>query len=51
LIRYCPADAAAGAMRTEFLWLVYGFIAVVSPIGLLVSRQWMMKGFKTKHAP
>ncbi len=49
LTRYCPADAAAGAIRTEFLWLVYGCIAVVSPIGLLLSRRWMLKGFKTRH--
>ena len=50
LMRYCPADAPPSAMHTERMWLIYGFIAIASPIGLLLSRKWMMKGFKTKHA-
>jgi proton-dependent oligopeptide transporter, POT family len=50
LIHYCPADQAPAAMHTESMWLVYGLIAVVSPIGLVLARKWMLKGFKTRHA-
>lgn len=50
LMKYCPANTPPSEMNTEFMWLVYGFIAVLSPIGLLIARKWMMKGFKTKHS-
>lgn len=50
LMQYCPADAPITNMNTEMMWLIYGFIAILSPIGLILARKWMMKGFKTKHA-
>jgi hypothetical protein len=31
------------------MWLIYGFIAIVSPVGLLLAKGWMQKGFKVKH--
>jgi MFS family permease len=49
LMHYCPENTPPNQMNTEFMWLIYGFIAIISPIGLLLSRKWMMKGFKTKH--
>ncbi|HOI30856.1 MAG TPA: MFS transporter [Melioribacteraceae bacterium] len=49
LMQYCPADTPPAEMNTEFMWLVYGFIAVITPISLLLARKWMVKGFKTKH--
>jgi proton-dependent oligopeptide transporter, POT family len=49
LMHYCPADTPPAMMNTQFMWLVYGFIAIVSPIGLLLARSWMIKGFKSKH--
>lgn len=49
LMQYCPANTAPDKMNTEFMWLIYGFIAIISPIGLILARKWMMKGFKTKH--
>ncbi|MCU7495592.1 MAG: MFS transporter [Ignavibacteria bacterium] len=49
LMHYCPEGVRPDKMNTEFMWLIYGFIAIISPIGLLLSRKWMMKGFKTKH--
>ncbi len=49
LMNYCPADTPAAQMNTEMMWLIYGGIAVISPIGLILARKWMMKGFKTKH--
>lgn len=49
LMHYCPADTPLSLMNTEFMWLIYGFIAILSPVGLFLARGWMMKGFKTKH--
>jgi hypothetical protein len=31
------------------MWLIYGLIAIISPIGLVLAKNWMMKGFKVKH--
>lgn len=49
LMKYCPADTPQSQMNTEFMWLIYGIIAIISPIGLLLAKKWMQKGFKTKH--
>lgn len=49
LMNYCPADAPPSAMNTEVMWLIYGAIAIISPIGLILAKGWMQKGFKTKH--
>ncbi len=46
LMNYCPDDTPIANLNTEFMWLIYGLIAVVSPIGLLLARKWMIKGFK-----
>ncbi len=48
LINYCPDKTPISKLNTEMMWLIYGFIAIISPIGLLLARKWMMKGFKTK---
>ncbi|MBI9072820.1 MAG: MFS transporter [Melioribacteraceae bacterium] len=49
LMNYCPAETLPTEMNTEMLWLIYGAIAMVSPIGLFLAKGWMQKGFKTKH--
>ncbi len=49
LMNYCPADVPPAEMNTEMMWLIYGFIAIISPIGLLLAKGWMKKGFKVKH--
>lgn len=46
LMNYCPDDTPVTELNTEFMWLIYGLIAIVSPIGLLLARKWMVKGFK-----
>ncbi|MEW6702326.1 MAG: MFS transporter, partial [Bacteroidota bacterium] len=46
LMNFCPADTPPSEMNTQFMWLVYGFIAIISPVGLVLARSWMMKGFK-----
>jgi hypothetical protein len=35
-------------MNTETMWLYYGAIAMISPIALILAKNWMLKGFKTK---
>ncbi|MGB5287002.1 MAG: MFS transporter, partial [Ignavibacteriaceae bacterium] len=41
LMNYCPSDALPADMNTETMWLIYGFIAIVSPVGLFLARGWM----------
>ncbi len=49
LMNYCPDNTPREMLNTESMWLIYGFIALISPIGLVLARGWMQKGFKTKH--
>ena len=49
LMKYCPMNTPPAQMDTEMMWLIYGFIAILSPIGLLLAKGWMKKGFKTKY--
>lgn len=49
LMHYCPADVAPSSMNTEVMWLIYGCIAIISPVGLILAKGWMLKGFKEKH--
>ncbi|MBM3321438.1 MAG: MFS transporter [Candidatus Eisenbacteria bacterium] len=43
--RYCPAD---GPKNTEFMWFVFGCIAISSSVLLFLARNWIGKDFKTK---
>ncbi|MBU1069115.1 MFS transporter [Myxococcota bacterium] len=45
LMKYCPE---AGSLNTEFMWLVFGCIAMVSPILLIATKGWLGKDFKSK---
>jgi MFS family permease len=47
LQRYCPAK---GVVETETMWLIYGLIALASPLLLLLARSWVGKDFKTRAA-
>ena len=49
LMHYAPEGVDPSQMNTETMWLIYGCIAMVSSIGLFFARDWMQKGFKTKH--
>lgn len=49
LMKFCPEDAPPSAMHTEMMWFIYGLIAIISPVGLLLASKWMQKGFKVKH--
>jgi MFS family permease len=48
LTKYCPANTPPSQMNTEMLWLIYGLIAIISPVALVLAKNWMLKGFKTK---
>ncbi|HEX3074324.1 MAG TPA: MFS transporter, partial [Ignavibacteriales bacterium] len=48
LMTYAPDGVPPEQMNTETMWLIYGFIAIVSPISLLIAKKWMMKGFAEK---
>ena len=43
--KYCPSE---GELSTRTMWLIFGCIAMVSPIGLLLAKPWVGKDFKTK---
>lgn len=49
LMKYCPINTLPENMNTQTMWLIYGIIAILSPIGLLLSKNWMKKGFKDKY--
>lgn len=48
LLKYCPADTPATGLNTEKMWLIYGCIAMVSPLLLIVARGWLGKDFKER---
>ncbi len=50
LTQYCPSGVAPSEMNTEMMWLIYGLIAIISPVALVLAKNWMLKGFKTKAA-
>ncbi len=49
LMHYAPEGLPPEQMNTETMWLIYGFIAIISPVGLVLAKKWMIKGFKVKH--
>lgn len=50
LAKYCPADTPPEQLQTGILWGIYGCIAMLSPIGLLLARKWVMAGLMPKSA-
>lgn len=38
-----------GPQDSGTMWLIYGCIAMISPIGLLLARKWVQHGVKTPH--
>ncbi len=44
LASYCPVEAPRD---TGTMWLIYSFIAMCSPIGLILGRKWVMRGLQT----
>lgn len=46
--QYVPAGAPREQLNSETLWLIYGCIAMLSPIGLLLARGWVMSGMQPR---
>ncbi|MFP4543489.1 MAG: MFS transporter [Bacteroidota bacterium] len=49
LMNYLPKDAPQTVMNPEYMWMIYGLIAIASPLGLILARKWMLKGFKERN--
>ena len=47
LMNYCPVDTPVDQLNTEYMWLIYAFIAISSPIALIIAKKWMGKGMAT----
>jgi hypothetical protein len=43
LDRFVPAE---GPQSPETLWLIYGATALISPLGLLLARNWLKRGVR-----
>ncbi|MBN2346368.1 MAG: MFS transporter [Candidatus Aminicenantes bacterium] len=41
---FCPRPELNLPMRTGSMWLLYAFIAMVSPVALVLARKWMARG-------
>lgn len=48
LMKYANEKLPPEKMDTETMWVIYGFIAIVTPIALFFAKGWMKKGFKEK---
>lgn len=46
IARFMPEH---GPQDSGTLWLIYGAIAVISPIGLLIGRRWVQRGVRAPH--
>ncbi len=46
LTRYCPRE---GPINTETMWFIYGCIAILSTILLILAKGWLGKDFKTAY--
>lgn len=43
LMNYAPAGVPPDQLNTEILWFIYGCIAIITPLTLLLARGWMGK--------
>ncbi len=46
---YIPKPETGLPTNTEFMWLIYGVIAMISPVALILARKWMVAGMKERH--
>ncbi|HRZ38421.1 MAG TPA: MFS transporter [Candidatus Paceibacterota bacterium] len=49
LSRHCPEGVPPAEQQTGTMWLLYGSIAMMSPIGLWLARKWVRAGLRTHH--
>jgi len=46
LMTYCPDGTPVGDLDTQTMWFIYGCIAMVSPIALILAKKWMQHGMR-----
>ena len=46
---YIPRPETGLPMNTGVMWLIYACIAMISPVALILARNWMAKGMMKKH--
>ncbi len=49
LMTYAPAGVPPDQLNTETLWLIYGCIAIISPIALFLAKGWMGKTLSVRE--
>ena len=49
LMHYCPADQPVEELNTQMLWFIYGCIAMISPIALVLAKKWMGKSISERE--
>ncbi|MCU0286446.1 MAG: MFS transporter [Acidobacteria bacterium] len=48
LSKYVPDPGLGLKMNPGQMWFIYGLIALMSPIALIIARKWMLKGMRGK---
>lgn len=51
LSHFCPSDTPPAQLHTGALWFIYGCIAMLSPLGLWLARDWVRAGLHPQPAP
>lgn len=51
LQHFCPENVPAEMLRTGTLWFVYGCIALTTPVGLWIARNWVADGLTKTTLP
>jgi hypothetical protein len=46
---YIPLPETGEPQSSGTMWLFHALIAMISPFALLFAKNWMQKGFRTKH--
>ncbi|OQA59780.1 MAG: Multidrug resistance protein MdtH [bacterium ADurb.Bin270] len=41
LAKYCPKPELGLALNTETMWFIYGLIALISPLALMLAKKWI----------
>jgi len=47
LSKFCPQE---GPQNTQLLWLIYGLIAMISPVALFLAKKWMGDKLEKRNA-
>lgn len=49
IANYCPNPELGLPQNTEFMWLVYAVIAMISPVALVLAGGWMRKEMQNRR--